>query len=327
MNEARMQIAARWLDKLGEISEGEQKALDSWLAADPENQKAYDQLRSNYENDTLTRPSSRETRRANGVHMDAKHQLRGLLYPWAAIIFSAILFVCFVFFLSPKRQESSVKKDPGLQTESMNYFSTSVGERLNFSISDGSVLHLNASTRITLVESESSRTVLFNHGEAFFEVAKNKSIPFVVETLYGDIKVLGTVFNVEHKANAVLVKVQEGEVHVVTDATVSLGAGEEVLINSQGVAEVIPSPPNSAPGGWRTGWVSMQAQPLSDFLYALQRYIDKPIVMDATLQKTPLISGRYHLDDPLKTLDLVASLNQLEVHESDEAYLLRVIQP
>ena len=64
-------------------------------------------------------------------------------------------------------------------------------------LDDGSLVHLNYNTRLIYPEKfgRDDRNVILD-GEAYFIVAKDKSRPFVVHTQNGDIKVLGTEFNV-----------------------------------------------------------------------------------------------------------------------------------
>ena len=64
-------------------------------------------------------------------------------------------------------------------------------------LSDGTLVYLNSMTKIRFPErfSEKCREVEVC-GEAFFEVAENKRVPFVVKTDAYEITVLGTKFNV-----------------------------------------------------------------------------------------------------------------------------------
>ncbi|NMH86560.1 FecR family protein [Flavivirga algicola] len=73
---------------------------------------------------------------------------------------------------------------------------TTYGEEKQITLSDGSVVWLNAVSKISY-EEKSPRTIQLN-GEAFFEVAKDKADPFTVETPdHVIVKALGTSFNVK----------------------------------------------------------------------------------------------------------------------------------
>ncbi|MBL4642902.1 MAG: FecR family protein, partial [Flavobacteriaceae bacterium] len=70
-------------------------------------------------------------------------------------------------------------------------------------LTDGTVVTLNSGSTLKYVSdfsNKSSRSVFLN-GEAFFDVAKNKNVPFIVNTKDMHIKVLGTKFNVSSYNN------------------------------------------------------------------------------------------------------------------------------
>ncbi len=76
------------------------------------------------------------------------------------------------------------------------------GERKNIQLPDGSVVTLNAGSRIEINKGfgTSTREVCLE-GEAFFEVKHDTSRPFIVHTPAMDIRALGTAFNVKAYAN------------------------------------------------------------------------------------------------------------------------------
>lgn len=77
---------------------------------------------------------------------------------------------------------------------------------------DGSVVYLNHHSAVDYDKDFEARIVEIT-GEAFFEVAK-ANIPFVVKTVHGEVKVLGTEFNVKTAADELEVEVEEGVVEM-----------------------------------------------------------------------------------------------------------------
>lgn len=71
------------------------------------------------------------------------------------------------------------------------------GQRLNLSLPDGTNVWLNSRTTIAypVTFNKKNRTVTLD-GQAYFEVAKDKNIPFMVSTDRGDVRVHGTKFDV-----------------------------------------------------------------------------------------------------------------------------------
>ena len=66
-------------------------------------------------------------------------------------------------------------------------------------LSDGTLVWLNAGSKLrfpqSFVDADKNRMV-YLEGEAFFDVAKNRERPFIVNTQEVDVKVLGTKFNI-----------------------------------------------------------------------------------------------------------------------------------
>ena len=71
------------------------------------------------------------------------------------------------------------------------------GKRFKMQLGDGTLVWLNADSEITFPSSfDGKERKVVAKGELFFDVAEDKSHPFIVETPIGNIRVLGTAFNV-----------------------------------------------------------------------------------------------------------------------------------
>lgn len=71
------------------------------------------------------------------------------------------------------------------------------GKHTRLILADGSMLHVNAATRVVYPDKFSNgRREIFVDGEIYIDVKKNEKMPFVVRTTSCDIEVLGTAFNV-----------------------------------------------------------------------------------------------------------------------------------
>lgn len=81
--------------------------------------------------------------------------------------------------------------------------------RSTMTLPDGSIVRLNAKSKVSYAEGFAKKREVYLEGEAYFEVTHNENVPFIVHTGEADIKVLGTKFNVrnysnEHKMEAAL---------------------------------------------------------------------------------------------------------------------------
>jgi ferric-dicitrate binding protein FerR (iron transport regulator) len=112
-----------------------------------------------------------------------------------------------------------------------NTFATSAGEHMEFKLPDGSTVHLNAASVIEYASSDwPSRRNLRLDGEAHFRVKKGST--FNVLTDQGEVRVVGTIFNVNVRDGEMAVKCTHGKVQVVSsrDKKVILKAGEQVSV-------------------------------------------------------------------------------------------------
>jgi ferric-dicitrate binding protein FerR (iron transport regulator) len=91
---------------------------------------------------------------------------------------------------------------------------TGVGELRTLSLEDGTRVHLNTDTRVVPRYDEKSRRIELERGEAFFEVAKSGSRPFIVTAGGHQIRALGTSFAVRRGARNLAVTLVEGKVSV-----------------------------------------------------------------------------------------------------------------
>ncbi|MCZ4242597.1 FecR family protein [Pedobacter punctiformis] len=138
------------------------------------------------------------------MYVDKGGRLKVLKYAFLALI----ILAGSIFFLS-KTQIFNQKEIAGTQTAGI--FKTERAQRKKVVLEDGTSILLNADSKITLRKGFNIKTrELDLSGEAYFEVAHNAAVPFIVHTGKMNIKVLGTVFNVkaypnERKTEAALI--------------------------------------------------------------------------------------------------------------------------
>ena len=126
----------------------------------------------------------------------------------AAIIFIAICATILIWQL---------RKEPAPANIVWELHENPRGKRTIQTLSDGTVVHLNADSRIKYVKFfHDNKREVFLEGEAYFEVAKNPEKPFLVHTKEISTKVLGTSFNVRAYQNEPDIKVSllEGKVEI-----------------------------------------------------------------------------------------------------------------
>lgn len=94
---------------------------------------------------------------------------------------------------------------------------------------DGSYVLLNSYSSVSYSSDFEDRIINLS-GEAFFDVQAGDS-PFVVKTELGDVKVLGTGFNVKSNEDELQVEVDEGTVEVASgECTDKIRKGERAVL-------------------------------------------------------------------------------------------------
>ena len=165
----------------GTTSEEEERLILDWVDASPENRKAFQKERMLYDIALFTdeKQMNRKDRKARIIPM-----LR-----WSARIAAVVIVAISFGFLFKNYQ---YEKAACQQT-----ITVPAGQRAQITLADGTKVWLNSKSTLTYASNfgRKERNVELD-GEAYFEVAKNKKIPFFVNTEINRVKVVGTHFNV-----------------------------------------------------------------------------------------------------------------------------------
>ncbi|HJF69184.1 MAG TPA: FecR domain-containing protein [Butyricimonas virosa] len=134
--------------------------------------------------------------------------------------------------LKPIESEPDTQVVPEREVE-YNVLTTSKQGNIKIVLYDGSLVWLNAGSELrypnTFVENQ---RVVYLKGEAYFDVTKDSSHPFIVKTISSEISVLGTSFNVNARENSCVTTLVEGRVRMKHGAkdSVELCAGQQALV-------------------------------------------------------------------------------------------------
>lgn len=205
---------------------------------------------------------------------------------------------------------------------------TPIGEQRVVRLSDGSRIWLNSGSRVDVAYGAGTRRVRIERGEAFFEVAKDASRPFLVQA--GDFRVvaLGTAFNVRYEPGRAAVTLVEGKVEVSGPRAASAPGTDIVLVPGQRVvvADAAPAridrPQLDTITAWRRGEVVLDGTRLADAAAEMNRYDHTRLVIDDPAVADLRISGLYHSGDNAGFARMIARLHRLQaVSEGDRIRL------
>ena len=230
---------------------------------------------------------------------------------WAAAVLVPFIFLCgSVWFLADK---------VGLFSET-EYAELVVpcGEQMRVVLQDGTVVQLNSDTRLKYPKKFGifTRTVEL-WGEGYFEVAKEKDRPFVVDLGDINVKVTGTKFNVKaYTAESNLwVTLDEGGVLLkdTKGKEYPLHPGESAEYNRRSGACQISRPENMEQiTSWRSKGLNFYLTPLKEIVKVLERQYDVHfIVPDSSLldHRFTLSTNKVNVVDVLNDLEAVSHIS------------------
>jgi len=187
-------------------------------------------------------------------------------------------------------------------------YSTGVGEQRSVTLSDGSIVELNAESKVRVMYRDGHRDVRLLTGQALFRVAKDPSRPFVVQAGNTRVRAVGTQFDVYRRSASTIVTVIEGRVAVQSEAvsgapasaepTAALvAAGEQVTVATNRLRMAV-KPNVAAATAWTQHQLVFDATPLAEVIAEFARYTPRRIVVDSPSLAALEISGQYTSSSP-----------------------------
>lgn len=207
----------------------------------------------------------------------------------------------------------------------MKTISTPRGKDYELVLSDGTVVLLNADSKITFPTrfTGNKRTVKLV-GEAYFKVSKNKHCPFIVETGNLYTKVLGTEFNLKaYPHSDVNVTLIKGSVAVNAEGKeVMLKPGENAEYSENKDIEVT-TVDTEGYIQWKDGYFYFDNVPLIDVVRDLGRWYN----VNIEIRNNSLMSYRLHFIASRKAsikefVDNLNEFNYLHVVHKDNKLII-----
>lgn len=208
--------ASRWIIRLdGQLpSEQEIRELTQWLDSSPYHRSEFIELANLWGSlDTLTALADLIPLHATNVakqKSDSNKPLLGWVGYSPAMCASLILVALLGVFASLNVNWS----DPLWYLSPDRAYSTGIGSSKNIELPDGSLIKLNTNSAIQVSYAGDARAITLQHGEAYFDVAKDPRRPFTVTVGNGKVTAIGTAFNIQFDDDFVDVIVTEGVVEV-----------------------------------------------------------------------------------------------------------------
>jgi transmembrane sensor len=362
-NQQILEEAAVWFAtfRSQELAESARHEFQEWLKRSPEHIRAYLEIAATYADipapdegrtppeliamakasaEINVRSLNAGRQRAGGEAASAaSSKARGSLASRVALAASVLIFVGIGSWFYFER----------------NTYRTDIGEQRSVTLSDGSIVELNARSKVHIAFGDDERDVELIAGQALFRVAKDHRRPFIVHAGATSVRAVGTQFDVYRKSTGTTVTVIEGRVAVLSkagetpglaaeplrnrtsegagpeampkhppDANAStpgrmmqafLGAGEQMTVTPSG-AEKSERPNIAAATAWTQHQLVFDGTPLADVLEEFSRYTTRRLVIDSPELAQLRISGQYTSSSPDSLLRFLRLQKGVVVTES-----------
>lgn len=321
-------------DLAGETNAEEKQCMSEWLGEKPEHTILYQQIMSDWKIiNTMKAQFNVDNAWSNlhkrilasdkpylesGFHVKEKQYIKPIFSSVriaASVLLLAVLGVSLIL-LTNRMQKTTVYASAHERGKMVN-------------LPDGSVVILNSNSGIRYPKHFNTKAREINlTGEAFFEVKPDKDKPFTVYANHARIRVLGTSFNVDAKAedqqvevyvSAGLVELSEpGETKNMT----LLEPGMIGLLSKDKITSIQAQNENCM--AWKTGNISFNLLTLQEAISILNEIYEVKIVCrEYGIDTVRFEKGeRFHNESLDDILQVICIQNNLEVEKSDDLIYL-----
>lgn len=323
--------AGLWLARIERgLSGEERKLIESWLAENGAHADALTELASIWDDMAVLEELSDlfplpEESPANSA-AEQKGFRRWPIYTVATMLAVFALFITLTTVTDIGIPEiHKIAKLPALELKEYHspadatlqlpgeQYETAIGEQSKVNLPDGSVITLNTATRVLVNYDENSREIILEHGEGYFEVAKDHQRPFRVIANNNLVQAVGTAFNVDYSNTRQLeVTVTEGQVKLVSpkkvkqilltgslpkESLVSSGQSATIASSDQHTLKNVSKEEIDKQLAWQQGMIVFEREPLNKALSELSRYTLVEFVLTDKQMENILVGGYFKSGD------------------------------
>lgn len=315
--------AAIWIAKLdaGHLSAADLSSLREWAGTSKQHRDTLERVASDWDELAILSLNRAlgSVQKQDVLGREGHSRWRGFASA-AAVAGITVLFGALGWFLQSTATDATFVAANG-------QYVTAVGEQRIVPLPDGSEVHVNTNSHVEVAYGDAARSLRLLQGEAFFSVAPDAEMPFVVRAGGGKVVAIGTAFAVRlETTDSARVTVSEGRVTVVRaksdaarlqpaatiDTAVQVSTGETVLFDGVTVDPLQTLDPQQLSGrlAWRDGMLSFTDESLATVVAEVTRYTPREIVISDPSLRDLAFSGYFRTGDTAALLStLVADFN------------------
>lgn len=221
---------------------------------------------------------------------------------------------------------TSLLLDGGLHRRaSPQLFSTPIGARESVSLEDGSKLTLNTSTRLRARIDANERVLWLDEGEAYFDIARDATRPFLIIAGNRRVTVVGTKFSLRLEGDRLKVDVIEGRVQVqskVSSPTLLSGGETAIEDGSSVLVSRRTERQSQAATSWLEGRLVFDQVTMNEAAAQFNRYNRKKLVIADPAAANVQIGGTFETGNVEGFARLVQAGLGLAVEFHDDRILM-----
>ena len=288
--------AADWFARLqgDDVSPQERRDFQRWLNADARHADAWNAVNATWNGlSGVEHDPAFAALRADALSVDASRS-RMMSRRNLGLAAASLVAAAGGAFLS-RRWLGGEKTPAPLADEPV--FTTAVGERSTFRLTDNSVVTLSTDSAVRVNHWDRERRLTLLRGQAYFQVAKDKTRPFIVAAGDKSVTAVGTAFDVRLEPGKLSVTLVEGRVRIAGDSPkgprrVEMSAGSR-FVAADPADWAIATVDTAKESAWLQGRLVFDGQPLSAVVAEMNRFSERKLALsDPELAATP-ISGVF----------------------------------
>lgn len=196
------------------------------------------------------------------------------------------------------------------------------GQRAHIVLPDGSKVWVNAGSKLIYPSVFEKERRISLTGEAFFEVAKNPSVPFIVSTGKMDVKALGTEFNVfNYPEKPLTVALLTGSIRVYAPNNERNGIilkPDQQLVETENGFQVSPLQGNSML--WKEGLFAFDKQKMKSIIQKLELYYDVKIrIKDSSILDYEYTGKFRQWDGVMEVLRIIQKIHHFKIEKKEDS--------
>ena len=202
------------------------------------------------------------------------------------------------------------------------------GGEYDLLLSDGSRLRMNSESEVRVpVTFEKGQREVFMKGEIYFDIVRDSLAPFVVHTRQGDIRVLGTSFNVRDYQDEDFLETTlvNGKVAFEREGNYSyLKPGEQLRLNKEDGKTTVETVDVLLYCSWKDGRFVFEKQRLEVIMNTIARWYNIEVFYESSSVKDILFTGNIkRYSDLDQVVNMLKLINKIDIDIKDRNVFVR----